>query len=54
MIKLEFEDFDWDVANKSKILKRFEIHIVEEFFKQDLFIFSSFQINSTPRMRKDL
>jgi uncharacterized DUF497 family protein len=38
MIKLEFEDFDWDEVNKSKILKRFEMHIVEEFFKQDLFI----------------
>ena len=38
MIKLEFENFDWDEANKLKILKRFEIHIVEELFKQDLFI----------------
>ena len=43
MIKLEFEDFDWDAANKLKILKRFEIQIVEEFFKQELFIISDKQ-----------
>jgi len=33
---MEFEDFEWDVVNKSKIFKRFEIRIVEELFQQDL------------------
>jgi uncharacterized DUF497 family protein len=43
MISLEFEGFDWDEANKAKILKRFELHIVEEFFNQDLFIIADKQ-----------
>ena len=43
MIKLEFEEFDWDEGNKSKILSRFEIQIVEEFFNQDLTIIADKQ-----------
>lgn len=30
--------FDWDESNISKILKRFKLHEVEEFFWQELLI----------------
>ena len=37
--------FEWDQGNSSKILRRFHLFEIEDFFKQDLFVFPD-QIHS--------